>query len=387
MTYNKKVRAVLKIGKVYLERLEGQTRLCADVSMNGRGTTLWFGVVPEQEEYLCVERSDAFVMALLPTAMREGQDISCETPMSQRLHYQLEHYLVPTLADAGTLYHRISIHAPLTNERVQNKGGVGTGFSGGVDSLYTIMTHGADSDYPLTHLTHFNVGVFEGTELRENFRKSCANAQAFADEMGFELVGLDSNLPEALPERFLDVFNIRNLSGALALQGLFSVYLLSSGFDFGYFQLDLHHCARFDSLTVHCAQTENMAVYLSGASRKRVEKLAALAQWPPAHQWLHPCIYGNAGEKNCGHCKKCTRDLVAIYAQGKLECFNQVFDVPAFYKSLPQRIGFLLANGEDYFSVDPIRLLQEKNVPIPPAAYIFEKQFRIAMQNLKEKQI
>lgn len=377
---------MINIGKLYLQREQEQVRLCADITWGKRGTTLWFGVAPEQEEYLCVQRSDAFVMALLPTAMREGQDISCETPMSQRLHYQLEHYLVPTLVSAGTLYHRISIHAPLTSERLQNKGAVGTAFSGGVDSLYTIMSHGADSDYPVTHLTHFNVGVFAGFGGREAFLRSCEASRPFADELGLEFVALDSNLQEAIPERYLDVYSFRNLAGALALQGLLSVYLLSAAIVAENFIIDLHDSCGFDLLNVPCAQTESLAIHLAGMEITRIGKLEALTQWEPSHRWLHPCTAGLVNDKNCGGCQKCIRDLVALYALDKLDCYDQMFDIPAFRKTLPQRIGYVLANTKSVLTHSVACLLKERGAYIPPAAYVFEKQFRRSMENL-EKQI
>ncbi len=378
---------MLKIGGVYISRRDGKARLCADIILNGRGTTLWFAVSEEQGAYLCDQRSDAFVMALLPTAMRGGHDIVCETPMSERLHYQLENYLIPVLASAGTIYHTVKIIAPLTNERLENLRGVGTGFSGGVDSLYSIMTHGKESEYPLTHLALFNVGVFEGPAFRESFYKSCRNAQRFADDMGFELVALDTNLPEVLPERFLDVYSFRNLAGAMALQGLFSVYLLSSGHDAANFAFDLHNSATYDLLTVHCAQTETLAVYLSGCQVRRSKKLEMLSDWAPAHDWLHPCVFGHVGEKNCGHCKKCARDMTTLYAMGKLDLFHAVFDIPAYKKALPQRIGFVLANRGNHLYDETLALLQENNVTIPPSAYACEKQFRIAINKLKDQSL
>ncbi|MBE6963737.1 MAG: hypothetical protein E7443_03930 [Ruminococcaceae bacterium] len=375
---------MIEIGKLYLQRVEEQTRLCADVSVNGRGTTLWFGVETAQEAYLCAERSDAFVMALLPMAMRSGQDIACVTAMSERLHYQLEGYLIPSLAAAETLYRPVSVRAPLAAERVRNRGAVGTGFSGGVDSLYSVMTHGKESAYPLTHLALFDVGVFEGAAFRMNFRRSCDNARRFAAENGLELVALDSNLPEALPERFLDVYSFRNLAGAMALQSLFSVYLLSSGHDVAQFTFDLHNSATYDLLTVHCAQTESLAIYLSGSQVQRSQKLAALAEWPPSWRWLHPCVYGRVGEKNCGHCKKCARDMTTLYALGALGRYEAVFDLAAYEKALPQRMGFVLANRGNHLYDETLRLLEERNVSIPPAAYACEQQFRRAMKNLEE---
>lgn len=375
---------MLYIHSPYLQRAGQQTRLCADITIDGRGATIWFAVDASQESYLCASRSDAFVMALLPAAMRGSHEIRCEGPMSQRLHYQLVNYLIPTLSDAGTLYHRISIHAPLADAPVPNQGAVGTGFSGGVDCLYTLLTHGAGSDYPVTHLALFNAGFFEGPAFRDAFRHSCANARRFVQETGLELVPLDTNLPEALPERFLDVYSFRNLACAMALQGLFSLYLLSSGHDVANFSLDLRNSATYDLLTVHCAQTESLSVYLSGSQVQRIQKLAALSGWAPAHRWLHPCVFGYMGETNCGHCKKCSRDMTTLYALGTLDRFSAVFDIPAFRKALPQRIGFVLANRGNHLYDETLALLEEKQIPIPPAAYACEKTFRQAMANLKK---
>ncbi len=360
---------MLKIGKTYLQRIDNQVRLCADISLNGRGITLWFGVEAEREEYLCLERSDAFVVTMLSSAMRGGHSIQCETPMSERLHYQLENYLIPSISAADERYHPIKINAPLTEERVSNKGGVGTGFSGGVDSLYTVMTHDRKSQYPITHLTVFNVGTFDGPEYRENYQAACADAVVVAKELGLELICLDSNANEVLPEDFLTVYSFRLLAGALALQGLFSVYLLSSGRSFGDFCIDLSNTASYDLLTMHCIQTETLATYCTGGEVTRSQKLEALANWEPAHHWLHPCFRQRLRRGNCGVCKKCIQTMTVLYAQGNLERFAQVFDVEAYQKSFSQNIGYLLTVQDNSFYAEALKCLQENDIPIPPQAY------------------
>lgn len=375
---------MLSIGQVYLQRTEDQTRMCADLSLNGRGITLWFGVDPSQQQYLCDTRSDAFVMALLPTAMRGGHDIICHTPVSSRLKYQLEYYLIPALTAKGDWYHPIRIQGPMENEPITNAGGVGLGFSGGVDCSYSLMTHKEGSAYPVTHLAVFNLGVFEGETARASFRNACKSTAIFAREQGLELVGLDSNINDVLPERYLDVYSFRNLSGALALQRLFSVYLLSSGHDSAGFALDVHNTARYDLLTVHCAQTESLTVYLSGSQIKRCDKLAALADWEPARKWLHPCFHTGIGKKNCGRCHKCAWDLIVLYALGKLDNFSQVFDVDAFRRELPIRLGFILSDQDSRLSNEAIQFLESRNIAIPEAAYAYAKQFSKAHQNLKQ---
>ncbi len=377
---------MLNIGKARIERVYGQSRLCADVTLNGHGTTLWLGVPAAQEAYLSVGRADPFVMALLPAAMRGGHTLVCEDPMSQRLRHQLRDDLMSALSSVGTVYRPVPVRGPLTESPCPSRGAVGTGFSGGADSLYTVYRHGADSEYPLTHLAVFNSGVFEGESYRENFRRACGAAEQFARERGLETVFVDTNFYEALPERFLDVYSFRNLACALALQGLFAVYLLSSGHDIANFHFDLHNSASYDPLTVSCASTEGLTFYLSGMEVKRWQKLEALSDWEPSWKWLHPCIYGGAGGLNCGHCKKCARDATTLYALGTLDRYAAVFDTAEYRKHMAARMGFVLANRGNHLYDETLALMTARDVPIPPAAYVYEKQFRRAMEELSTSQ-
>lgn len=374
---------MIKIGKTYIVRQNDMSRLCSDITINERRTTLWFAVNSPQEDFLGIGRSDAFVLALLPAAMRGRHEIICDDPMSERLQYQLTDYLIPTLAFAGALYHRIRINAPLMAEHYQNCGAVGTGFSGGVDSLYTILSHDKECRYPLTHIAVFNSGVYEGEQYRSVFQENCKKAARFAQEQNLQTVFVDTNFNEVLPERFLDVYSFRNLACALSLQGLFSVYLLSSGHDAANFKLDLRNSASYDLLTVNCTSTETLSFYLSGAEKRRWEKLEALTEWELSWHWLHPCIFGLAGECNCGRCKKCIRDQTTLYALGCLERYKEVFDIKDYRKHFPQRLGFVLSNRGNHLYDETIRLLEERKVHIPRAAYVYEEQFRRAMRNLE----
>lgn len=374
---------MLSIGQVYIQKMDHQVRLCADLSLNGRGITLWYGVDPSQEEYLCSDRSDAFVMALLPTAMRGGYDIQCITPISHRLKYQLEQFLIPTLSAAGSLYHTIQIHGPTDHRPVKSRNGAGLGFSGGVDCMYSLMTHGKESTYPVTHLCVFNVGAFDGPAAQTSFQNACINTAKFAQEYGLQIVALDSNIRDVLPERFLDICTFRIISGAMALQGLLSKYFLASGFDTGTFSINFRVVGTFDPLIIPCSQTESLSVYLSGSEVKRHEKLQAMLDWEPAQKWVHPCFHTGIGRNNCSRCHKCVRDMVTLYSFGRLEDFRSVFDIDTFCRELPLRIGFLMANLEDSLTDDTISLLKNSGKPIPPSAYVYAKQFLKAKEKSK----
>lgn len=373
---------MLKIENITVRVQNGRAYLSADIICGERGTNLWFSLDASQSHYLCRDRCDAFVMVLLPMAMREGHDIVCEIPMSKRLHHHLEHYLIPILSGASDKYHPTSLRVPVTDKPVKNLGAVGAAFSGGVDSLYTIMTHGENSAYPITHLTSFNAGFFGN---RKSYQIACEHAKAFGREQNLEMVFLDTNLAEALQERVLDLYGFRNLGCALVLQPLFSVYLLSSAIHASQFILTPHESSRFDLLTVYCVQTEALAVHLPGCETKRIDKLRQLAEWEPSHRWLHACSSTLVGQRNCGACKKCIRDQVALYFMDLLDVYADVYDVTEFRRHLAQRIGFILATDDGILHGDIRRLMEESKKPIPPAAYVFEKQFRLAMERMMQQ--
>lgn len=377
---------MLTIGRSRVVRESGQARLRAEISFQEHKTTLWFAVKPSQRHFLAAGRADPFVMALLPAAMRRGQDVVCEDPLSERLHYQLEKELIPALAFRGGVYHPVKIIAPLTSEVYPGEGAAGTGFSGGVDCLYTINRHGSGSEIPLTHLAVFNSGVFEGPERQGKYEKACDAAERFAAEQSLKTVFVDTNFSAVLPERFLDVYSFRNLACAMALQGLFSVYWLSSGHDLAHFAFDLRNSASYDPLTVSCASLEGLSFFLSGAEVCRWQKLETLSEWEPSWKWLSPCIFTTAGEKNCGHCKKCIRDELTLHALGKLDRYEAVFDTEDFHRNFALRVGFVLANRGNHLFDEAICLLQQRNIPIPSESYVYARLFRRAMENLRSNQ-
>ena len=388
---------MIRIGKSYIERRGSVSRLCADVTIGDRRNTLWFAVDKAQEQYLAVGRADPFVMAFLAAAMRGGHEIVCDDPMSARLHYQLESALIPALAFAVDRYQPVPITAPLTAEPYPSAGGVGAAFSSGVDSLYTIMTHGGDCEFPVTHIVVYNSSHYDqfGEKRERMFRAGCRQAIGFAREQGLEAVIVDTNFNVVLgTEPRLSVVTFRSVACTLALQGLFSQYLLSSTFDEGTVslrcnKLDEHYdCEEHDRLTLASSGTESLTFYLSGGEVKRWQKMQKLADWEPSYRWLHPCWLIAADGRNCGHCSKCICDLVALYALGPdtIDKYAGVYDIPDFLRHLPQRIAYVMASigskqNRD-FSIrasDTFRLLQDSGAYIPPAAYVYARQFRRAM--------
>lgn len=318
--------------------ISGKSRLSAEVSIAGETNTIWFEVEETYARYLCVERSDAFVIGLLPVAMRRGLDIVSEAPISERLEYQLRSTLLPLLARYGKNVHEVKITAPIATEPIQNAGGVGAGISCGVDSLHIVKNHGKDDKkgLALTHLVLNNVGAFGVTGASNQHDWTINLARQFCEEYGYELVLTNSNIFDVVKLDFEQNHTYFNTFAILCLQKLWKVFYYGSwGVDFeeGYTvkNNELKDCAAYDILSLDCFSTESLKIYSEGAAFDRFDKTAHIADFEPAHKYLQVCVSGTG--KNCGHCFKCNRTLLTLDALGKLDSFRRVFDIDAFRKN------------------------------------------------------
>ncbi|MCI9127771.1 MAG: hypothetical protein HFG28_11415 [Eubacterium sp.] len=321
---------MIKIGKIYIMRRQGVSRLCADISIGRKRSTLWFAVDRAHEPFLCGNRADAFVMALLPTAIRGRHEIICENFMSERLQYQLNEYLIPALISNRADLKFVQIHAPMVKEKYTNCGAIGTVFSGDAESLYTVMKHGRKCEYPLTHIAVFNIEATSGIRDWYKLKNNCYQAEKLAKEQNLKFICVDTNIYKVFHENMAEVCSFRKIACIFALQGLFSIFLLPAQYDAANFKLDSLNAARYELLTANCASTESLLLYCDGGEANHYEKLKALTEWETSWHWLHSCINKSTGSYNCGHCISCTRDLTIFYKLKRLECYQDVFKIKKF---------------------------------------------------------
>ena len=308
---------------------------------------LYFAVPIEYKQYLCKERSDAFVVAMLWYAMITGSDIETVSPMSEKLAFHVNRYLIPALCTQENGYRRISIVGPTTDEPYRNVGGVGTGMSCGVDSFYTLHEYTREDTppkYRLSHLTYFNMGAifhpnrsekkeytlkefYETTDRMSEEKRE--NARQVAEQSGMPLVYVKSNLDSDYYRGAYGHTGVyRNCAMALSLQGLFSVYYNSSGGWPGYFDLTLTEGSQhYEALLCDCLSTESLSFILSDYAT-RAEKTITIANDKLAQKYLDVCFCFNS----CGKCSKCIRTLVTLDIIGKVDQFENVFDVDYFKK-------------------------------------------------------
>lgn len=364
---------------------------------------LYFAVPIEYKEYLCEERADAFVVAMLWYAMVTGADIESVAPMSEKMVFHITRYLIPALCTDEKGYRRIKILGPTTDKPYNNTGGVGTGMSCGVDSFYSMHEYtkpDTPEKYRLTHLTYFNMGAifhpnrsekkqytikefYDTTDRMSDEKRE--NARQVSEQAGLSMVYVKSNLDsDYYRGAYGHTAVYRNSAMALSLQGLFSVYYNSSGGWPGYYDLTLTEGSQhYEALLCTCFSTESLSFILSD-SATRAEKTITIADDKLAQKYLDVCFCFN----NCGKCSKCIRTLVTLDIIGKVEQFSGIFDIE-YFKQHRAEAYFQILKTKDgdakednaVFAKDLYRMSKEKGL-IPNKSYKLYNKY-LKKQKLK----
>ncbi|MDR1769707.1 MAG: hypothetical protein LBS02_03570 [Hungatella sp.] len=327
----------LRIGLPHIKNIGLKSRLEADIELpNGEVKTLYYEVESQYEKYLCTDRSDAFLISLLQYAMFYGYNITWDCPVTERLFYQLNTMYIPVLAQvANDQFHSIKMEGALVNTDIEKSTHcVATGASGGIDSFYTVMRHLTDVEesYRLTHL--FYVAISNNVTSLGNLRKEFENGYKFIDKIAKELklpiVTLFSNEAEFYYNGIVNGGALRYAGMVYALEKLFSIYYLSSGFSFADMKIKKGDSHYYDLFNLFCVSTKSIQFYSTGGEKGRHEKTSYIENFNVVKKYLHVCNFDDV--HNCSICDKCFRTMLALYADGVLEDFQDVFDLEKFHK-------------------------------------------------------
>jgi hypothetical protein len=324
------------IGKPEIIYNENKARLQTDINVDGNIKSVWFEVEKKYGEYLCYERSDAFVIGVLNYAMRNGHDIRCIAPMGEELHYQLTNYLIEAVYKNSKTLYKIKLISDIDTTILKSANAVGTGISCGIDSFHAISTH-TSTIYPnhnITHLAFNNVGSHgEGERAVELYNARKKMAMDFSNEYGFEFVKSNSNIYDVIPQNHLLTNTYTSCFAIYCMQKLYSVYYYASAhafFEFSLIDSEKKSTAYYDLLILNNLTTKSLKILSQGATETRLEKIQLVSEYMPSYKYLNVCTQTAI---NCNKCEKCTRTLLALDALGKLDNYSSVFDINYYRKN------------------------------------------------------
>lgn len=205
--------------------------------------------------------------------------------------------------------HRTSIATEQSFASTSVGAGVGSFFSGGVDSLHTALRR----DGELSHL----VFVHGFDIIESNTPRATAGIEAarrWAASKGKQLIEVETNIRE-VTDRFAPWIIAHGpalATTALLLQVHLSRVLVPSSFAYQYL-LPWGSHPLLDPLW----GTETLAIVHDGCDATRVQKVATIAASDEALRELRVCNYQHP-TYNCGQCEKCLRTTVNLQLVGAL---------------------------------------------------------------------
>lgn len=396
------------IKKPYVESGNNNTLLKCEIhdSEKNKVHELWFSVDKKYEKYLTPEVSDAFLLIVFQIAMKSSQEIKSEGPISERLLYNLQNIIMPIVTKMYTDHSMVQIEAPTLNINFQGSG-VGTGCSLGVDSFSTIIdgiSEKLPKEHRLTHLALFNSGQHGDNDLvaaENQFHKDIKKLQAPASELGLPLIGINSNINTLYKEYdypLLHRFVFSTIAFPLALQKLFKAYTFASSYPIDNFSLDPSDICHVEYVILSMLSTESTSIRNSNPTYTRVDKTELLCDSPIARQNLEVCwghqiysMYGHTAfiqsEKlNCGVCDKCMRTLFTLETLGKLQYFEEIFDIEAYKKYKNKYLVKVLANHKSNpFLAEIYSKMKEAGYPIPLQSKILAFGVKLGLYKLAQK--
>lgn len=349
----------------------------------------------EGSPQIVVDRIDAHVWGILTLAMFMGYDIVSAIPISESLYYNLKYHFIPTLATNNKEWETIDIKVPtLPDIKSENRCIVATGISCGIDSLYSVQSHstGLPNSHLLNTLAYFNAGssYYQGdcsmqTELAEGRRRL---AEKFAEEYGYNLLYIESNLP-LIYSKYHAYSHVENhtyimLFCSYMIQGSIRHYYYSSGYSYNEFSFEaiekIHgDASHYDLFTLKMASIGGMQYHSTGAEVTRFEKTRSLVNYEPAQRHLNVCVQSLS---NCCTCSKCIRTIFTLEALGALEKFSDVFDIDKFQ----QRRSFWLQELYKAATYDNDILMQEI-LPYFTKEITIKMKLRTFLSSIKSKHI
>jgi len=289
---------------------------------------------PQAYEDCMLLRGDAFLAGTIIPAMALGESIEIDAPVSPRLIEGLVEFqkilviwFPKQLAQVQIKYSNLDASTPELCY-----GDTASLYSGGVDSSYILRANLAPQqaikDFQIKHAIFIH-GADIPLDKPEYFAKLSNLAMTTLEKAGVNLIPCSTNV-RSFAEGLIK-WNYSHgpalLSAGLALSGLLKRLYIASSYNY-------RNLIPWGSspLLDHLLSTETLEIVHYGASKRRTEKIKAIANWEPAHEFLHVCIKTDPGEHvNCERCDKCLGTKAMLEMEGVLDNFR-TFKRPFLYR-------------------------------------------------------
>lgn len=335
----------LRISPSTVDQHDSGYRLSAAVEFDANQLelpeNLWFSI-RGSEAHLFPSVLDAFLIGLLPMAMKLGEDIKVEGKISSHLAYGLTHYQSILNSWWPQLFRPVNIEYSeiYIQHEARAEGAVCT-FSGGVDSFYSVLNHlPAQMKNPSYQLTH--AMMINGFDQLNDYEGD-GSSQTMLDiyypvlkSFGVELLMIDTNLKTFRDKIFkrveLPLTQANPLSSCAHLLSSFCSRFLLAG------HAAYQHTKMLPSgshpVLDHHLGSDTLQIIHADANVTRAEKIEFISNFPEVQKHLRVCFgslkfretENGTAATNCCQCEKCLRTYTVVDILGKSSQFTSFRD-------------------------------------------------------------
>ena len=283
---------------------------------------LWYRIPDRFADHISLQ-SDPFLIPGLLAGMHFQEDIEVRGTVSPRLAYHLsefQHLLHFRMPNAVT---PVDIKYAHLKPLQAKPTAVGSTFSGGVDSFFTLWKHlPQNQPIPDYHITHalFILGFDILNKDKDRYQILFSRYQNALKQINVELLPLETNLVSVIiPRMKFPYFYGPVLIGAAHVFGnLFKHFFISSSSD--YWQIK-SWTSSSDPTSDPLLSADTLNIIHFGARYRRVEKIEEISDWELVQKHLRVCFPNDFAIEtlNCSRCEKCVRTMIPIYALGKMK--------------------------------------------------------------------
>jgi hypothetical protein len=272
---------------------------------------------------------DGFVFGVIFYAMRLGQDLRVRGPVTRSALLNLNEFQEAWVSWKPHVYQKIRIipDSVVDIAPAREKKAIAA-FSGGVDSIFTILRHSTktlgNASYPLNDAVLMVHGFDVPLAVPDQLESLKERTRPILEELGLKLLIIRTNLKELGLQDWEDSF-MSQLACCLNNYSDRYCYALAASSE-PYNSLMLPWGS--NPATDYLLSGDTMRLVHDGAGYSRTEKVAQIATHKTATQVVKVCWEGHETFRNCGECEKCIRTQLNFKAVGveHAPCFDKPLD-------------------------------------------------------------
>jgi len=272
---------------------------------------LWFRI-PADVVVEPAAAAQAFVVSVVHQAMAVGRDVDVGGPVSRGLLANLDEYQRIWSMWLPRRFRRVVIRGTSTtdDEAPRLARGMILPFSGGLDSLFSAKTL-AEGGELAALVTIQGLDVPLGDARR--WAGVLASVQACARSLDRPLHEASTNWRELASELpgFLGYF-LAAMATSMLLASRGGGVAMPSWLPYDRLQFP----SETTPLTDPLLGRPGFPVRHHGAWARRIDKAAAVADWPEALRWMRPCDASRPDGTACGRCRKCIQTALTFCGLG-----------------------------------------------------------------------